>query len=734
MWSCFVLPLFYWLFLILVTAPVVINDAVGYFAAGQQIAAQGWMAFLRGGPQREPLFLFLISLAVQWGAVLHAEPLFLLKLINFSLLFFSRALLWQILSRLKIAVPVIAAALLYTGISPAILDSALGVWSEIAAFPFVLLAGYAAAELYLQATSGASRRAAFGWAVVFGVGLLGAVGVKGIFEWVAPVFLFFYALCLLRAVGKQRTPAVLPALALILTVGAAFYAPLTVYKALNQAAHGQFVLTNRASTMFWGMSQVKTQDYTQRQVMVEALQSLNLNFPQLYERLFSAPEREFWYDPRWAPLYGGPEDLKNVTNPQVRNREITRRSLRIIAGHPGRFLWMCLIDSVKMFFWENSRVQNSAYPAELTAVYWSALNSWLFLPNLLTLISFGFVLFYVGRAARAAPNFYDALLVFTLALQMIFVGFYSMFWTIHRFAAPLIFVYIIWICVLLNRLFFYRPKFANPYSAKKGWGLAVVYVLFIAGGLWLSRLMLAQAGSPRQFPGAALIGQLNGQKQKSQDTVKLITLSNYTPAMDQMAKVIGNEEKQNQQLTLEYRNLRRAYYEKAVEFFPQMEDFQALYGFCLYYDQRRQEAKQAYTASLVLNPYLFWSYYDLAVIAFEEQDYGTVVGLLSRAMQINPEITVKVINLSSIYRQIWRHLSNPGEIIAGDIESAQKDAVRMLMLALWHLGQYEQIVKLSAAAGQKGWQGEVFDLYKGKSALQIQKIRPVEKKFTVKFF
>src|SRR5262245_4838131 len=75
------LSLCYWVYLYFTTKMMVVFDSVGYENAGRLIFEKGWREYFVTGPEREPVYIFLIALSMKLGQIFglhyqHFQKLF----------------------------------------------------------------------------------------------------------------------------------------------------------------------------------------------------------------------------------------------------------------------------------------------------------------------------------------------------------------------------------------------------------------------------------------------------------------------------------------------------------------------------------------------------------------------------------------------------------------------------------------------------------------------------------
>ena len=211
LWS-FILCLAYWAYLFMTTTPLIVHDAISYDDLGRTIHRDGGITFFKGGPQREPLYPLLVSIAMSLADTFSMPYLQIQKLLQIVILLVTQIASLHLLRKLGVKESLIALAMLYIGFSPALVNSALSLFSEIVAYPFILGILF----LIIKGWRSSLRDEPVGKIMVTGIclGLLfmAMISAKAIFEFVLPVallpFLFLTVYSLVKELGflAERIP------------------------------------------------------------------------------------------------------------------------------------------------------------------------------------------------------------------------------------------------------------------------------------------------------------------------------------------------------------------------------------------------------------------------------------------------------------------------------------------------------------------------------------------------
>jgi len=113
----FALSILYWIYLFFTSDPIVVFDAIGYEQLGRMISQEGWIKFFETGPNREPLYPFLISISMRIADILSISYLEIQKLFQIMILLSAQILTLRLFKLLDISKKIIPFILLYIGFS-----------------------------------------------------------------------------------------------------------------------------------------------------------------------------------------------------------------------------------------------------------------------------------------------------------------------------------------------------------------------------------------------------------------------------------------------------------------------------------------------------------------------------------------------------------------------------------------------------------------------------------------
>lgn len=438
----FPLPLVYWFYLFFTAETQIRWDSLDYENLGKMIYQQGWAEFFRTGPNREPLYPFFISLCMRAADMLATPYLYLLVFFQFSILFLSMVLMLKILKKLQLSLRVTAAAILYLGLSPAVVNSALSLYSEILAYPLilgiVLLTGHT-----FQNLEKISPIKMTGWGILLGVIMVLTTLIKGAFEVVGP--LFFLGLIVFALFHDRKR--LVRMLIFTLTAFLTFYAAVFGYKSLNQHFNGTFTVTNRGAWALYGNTARRMQPLTMRHWLTALAYMPGEGF---CNSVFGEEECRFWsYQPSDAL---GMTKLRELTQAGLPRTEIDRRMLRLSVGeiqkNPIQYGLLMAVEGGKIFFWESTKLGFVSYPPGLTRLFNNTIfkNGLRLLMAVISLIAF----FHLLIAAFRFKADDTGIPYFVLTLIVFFGAVHSFFFVLTRYMLPIVPLLLIAIAIFLN--------------------------------------------------------------------------------------------------------------------------------------------------------------------------------------------------------------------------------------------------------------------------------------------
>lgn len=364
---------FYWVYLLLNTQPLLVFDAIGYDGVGRQILDQGLGAYFHQ-LNREPLFPYMISRAMWLERVFGFQYPYFLKAMLLSFLALTLFGIYR-LARLLGAGRVWAGiGVLYAGLSPAILNSTLWLWSEAAALPWAVWGVFFTVKSWRSAVGGKDWRkvavSALSAAVLFIVLLMVKAAVSVVVMIYGFPFLIAGGVFLAR---REYGRARLLLMAGVIVLGV-FTAAVEGYKTLNFHFNGNYTLTTRFHSALYGNTVRRLEPLTKDR-LAQAL--LSVPRLRLCEKLYAPQACVFWsfQTSDWISAQADEYCSSRKLSAEERRTFLVDSSFMLMLQHPFQQMMMSMVEGAKMLFWEN-RTFFVRYPAWLTKLYSNDL--WLF--------------------------------------------------------------------------------------------------------------------------------------------------------------------------------------------------------------------------------------------------------------------------------------------------------------------------------------------------------------------
>ena len=105
-------------------------------------------------------------------------------------------------------------------------------------------------------------------------------------------------------------------------------------------------------------------------------------------------------------------------------------------------------------------------------------------------------------------------------------------------------------------------------------------------------------------------------------------------------------------------------------------------GICHFWMGDYPDAEASLRQSLQINPVFFWGYYNLGLLCLKNGQIDAAIALLSRAKEIPPPITVKILHELQAFYIIWKYMPDPEGYINGHLQRADQQVNYLLMVAI----------------------------------------------------
>jgi len=453
----FILPLTYWLYLLFNSKMAIECDAIGYENLGRILYQNGWIEYFRQGPNREPFYSLTIALAMALANLFSANYQFLQAILQILIMILTQFLTLQILKKLQIHQILSAVTLLYLGFSPAIVNSAFSLYSEILTYPFVLLLILLLAEiwtnLYIQKT------VKILWlGMLTGFCGLFLVYIKGIFEIVFPLILIgFLAMVILNAASRDRK---LTSNCIIFFAAGMliFNVPIFLHKTMNKKYNGNFTFTDRGPWALYGNTARRSEPMSAGRVLAAAAYVLG---DGACKRLCDKDDCYYWSF--WTSDRMAQEGIARLAREGYGNRmskQLVLESARLALKNLPQYTLFAALESAKMFFWESTKIGFVSYPPGLSRLFdWGPFKDGIrILLALLSLLAFfftGVTLWQKRRMLRGRSPQQEKLIIVTLIFLFIsfFAGIHAVFYVLPRYALPIAPLLLILIAFALQKIF-----------------------------------------------------------------------------------------------------------------------------------------------------------------------------------------------------------------------------------------------------------------------------------------
>lgn len=456
-WS-FLICFIYWAYLFFTTHMIISCDASVYEGIGKLLQQKGWIEFFKTGPQREPFYPFLISIAMRLGDYLSISYQPIITIFQLLLLLLTQLLTLFILRILKIKDLIISVTIIYLGISPAIVNSALSLFSEIAAYPFIL--SIVLISYYSWLSFNKSKNRAIMLAIIIGILFYLTTLNKAIFEIITPGFII---LVFLLSLLTRKQKFILNALIYLSVASVVFYYSIFAYKLANKIFNDNFVITSRGDLKLYGTAIRRTEPLTIEQFFIALAYVPGEGFCQ---NIFGKEKCSHWAFPEIDEI--GYNKLAQLSGSGLKSENVSKITVQLAikkaSEKPLQYTLFWLMEGVKMLFWESTNIGFVSYPGFLDKIFsWKLFKNGLRLSIfILTLISLFYLVEFLWKKLKIIHNVdmpnQEIILIFIAFLIFQFICTYSFFNTVTRYALPIAPLFLIIIAFFLQRVIFKKAN------------------------------------------------------------------------------------------------------------------------------------------------------------------------------------------------------------------------------------------------------------------------------------
>lgn len=449
----------YWTYLACTSQMYIIYDSEGYEQLGRLLHNQGWKAYFVQGPNREPLYPWLISISMGLGSMLSVSYQSVQILFQLTILWITIFLIIKIMRMLKIHPIIMAFVILYFGFSPSITSTGFGLMSEIAPFP--LICGLILTSHKLWNTMYSENRKnvildSLSVATIFVLITL----VKGIFQLIFLLYCIPFLFILVVFLKRKEMFLMINVAIILCTLMAGYVLPISGYMLLNKTYNGEFTLTDRGAWALYGNTARRMEPLNKKRIMSALAYIPGWGF---CHAMYGEEACRFW-SYQTSDDYGA--KMRNILTDQygskeIVNKELVVKSIQQALGNPPQYIMLTVLEGFKMIFWDSLEAGFTVFPRpilKLFSVKWLSIV-YFFTTAALTFSSLLYLLMITVKNRKIFlqkdnPKKEESVLLFQiLFLTAIYIMSYTPFYIVYRYSSPLAPLYLISIAFMLDRLF-----------------------------------------------------------------------------------------------------------------------------------------------------------------------------------------------------------------------------------------------------------------------------------------
>lgn len=214
----------------------------------------------------------------------------------------------------------------------------------------------------------------------------------------------------------------------------------------------------------------------------------------------------------------------------------------------------------------------------------------------------------------------------------------------------------------------------------------------------------------------AVFNYLNQERAYLKEKKHKVELSYYFPDFSALARYVSTQ-KELDASSADY----LAYYLKTEELYPGLTEIYPFEGFFYAKSEQYAPAIAAYEKAIKNNPHYLWSYYNLAILYRHNGELRKSNEVIRRALGLKPQVTLYVINQSSLYRQIWRHMPDAEDVITKNLKEGFEDCLGVLIINLYELKEYQALLQVAAQTVKGDYSRKEFAA--SYAALAVEKLK-----------
>lgn len=370
------ISLIYWIYLFLITEMIVVQDAHGYEQTGHHLMTYGWQGLFGESVSREPLYSWFISLSMRLATILNQPYQPIQKTLQLTFLFITQVCSIKLLRQLKVNSFLIGLTTLYIGLSPAFLNAALCLFSEIITLPFILLSILFSNRIVetILSKEPINRYHLSTRSLLLAGCFLCLTFTKGAFELITPLFLLPLSLIIIKTFGRPPSKALHRSLIFISIFLTTYYTPILIYKTINYQNTGNFTFTSRGPTALYG-NIARRHAPLSRQRLIEALAFIPGH--SFCQRLLPEESCIYWSyieSDRLRAEKDASLNAQGFTDATQHDKELYKDTFTMLRTKPFQHGFLMLLEAFKSFYWETrNNIGFVVYPSWVETLYYETI-------------------------------------------------------------------------------------------------------------------------------------------------------------------------------------------------------------------------------------------------------------------------------------------------------------------------------------------------------------------------
>ncbi|MDD5071069.1 MAG: hypothetical protein PHV17_10125 [Candidatus Omnitrophica bacterium] len=376
-------------------------------------------------------------------------------ILQLLILFLTQLLTLFILKLLKIKKIIICPIILYLGISPALVNSALSLFSEIVIYPFIL--AIIIISHYCWDSFNRSKKKTIGLSIISGILFFLTVLNKAIFEIIIPGFI---ALVFILALFTKKRKFIINSVVYTLVTTTIFYSFIFTYKLTNKTFNGNFVVTQRGDLKLYGTAVRRTETLKKEDFLTALAYVPGEGF---CNSIFGKEKCSYWGFEKIDLI--GFNKIAQLESKGLRAEKASETTVKLAISlaleKPFQYGIFWIMEGCKMFFWESTKTGFVSYPTLLEKLFNlnSFKNGLRLTMALLTILALLYLSIFLWKNRKKILNAdnpsqinEEIILFFSLGIIFFFISAHSFFDTVTRYAFPIAPLYLIIIAFFFQKV------------------------------------------------------------------------------------------------------------------------------------------------------------------------------------------------------------------------------------------------------------------------------------------